>query len=1082
MNNENVIFNKKLLGRRLANYKLSDITEFEKKVNIISQWQYTLENKLAKRTKETSMQGDFLTDFFTNILGYKKRYGSDKWNINQEQRTLKDGKSADGALGFFTNGSEDIKCVIELKDALTDLDKKQKSRQQTPVEQGFSYAQKSGKNCNWIIISNFIEIRLYHHSDETKYERFLLSTLSEHDEFKRFYYLLNKQNLISEDSNSNSLINDFYNKNEQEQIKISENFYKEYKTTRIELFKHLKDNNPLVDEVLLLEKAQKLMDRFTFVCFAEDRVLIPEKVFKNVISIARQSFIPSNTKIWSQVKGLFDSIDKGNPQMNINKFNGGLFKKDEILDNLVITDEIFIFLEKISDYDFATELDVNILGHIFEQSISDIEEFKLELEGKLIDKNKGKRKKDGIYYTPTYITKYIVGKTLGSWLDERKQELGEDKLTPIPDFNELMTRSERTSRTKIINSHIEFLKAYRETLLGVKILDPACGSGAFLNQAFDYLRHEGIKVNTMLSKLESGQISFLDLDKDILKSNLYGVDINKESVEITKLSLWLKTANKQEELTSLDDNIKYGNSLVDDITLQNETPFNWQEEFKDILASGGFDIIIGNPPYVRQELINSYKPYLKTNYKTYSGRSDLYVYFFEKSICLLNKKGKMSFIVSSKYTKAKYGEPLREYILDNCVLEEFIDFGDTEVFKGITAYPSIIRLKKQQSKVIRSRNQVLYSNLENKKFNNISNIIQENQVILKQSRLNSGEWIFKSEEYLDLIKKLQSKNPTLKSKLGQPRVGFKTGLNKAYILTKEEANKLIMSNEKSKEIIYPILFGENIKPYKIIPNYFTIFPYIETNDGLKLVNISEYPSVKRHLESFRGDLEKRAIIKEGLSKGTKMWFEYQQINKTFSLKKKYIVYPNVAGQNSFAVSEGNILDMTAFYIECDEINITSYITLLNSQFVEKFIRNLAIERRGGFREYKTQYLNQVPLYIFNGNQRQMLHHFYIRVNDFQLESETYRKSVNEFLMSEYKLKISYNFDISNLSWQEFINFLMKQSTTELTVSEKEKLHQWFVEKHRTLNQIRYNLGELKNSINELVYSFYKLNVEEIKYL
>lgn len=158
---------------------------------------------------------------------------------------------------------------------------------------------------------------------------------------------------------------------------------------------------------------------------------MPEKTFRKVIEAAKSTFTLSETRIWDQLKGLFHSIDQGNPHLNINKFNGGLFKKDPVLDGLIIKDEIFTYFEELAEYDFNSDLDVNILGHIFEQSISDIEEFKLEIQGEEFDPIQGKRKKEGIFYTSPGVTKYLLEETLVKWIEDREKELGKDNLPEL---------------------------------------------------------------------------------------------------------------------------------------------------------------------------------------------------------------------------------------------------------------------------------------------------------------------------------------------------------------------------------------------------------------------------------------------------------------------------------------------------------------------------------------------------------------------------------------------------------------------------------------------------------------------------
>jgi type II restriction/modification system DNA methylase subunit YeeA len=183
---------------------------------------------------------------------------------------------------------------------------------------------------------------------------------------------------------------------------------------------------------------------------------------------------------------------------------------------------------------------------------------------------------------------------------------------------------------------------------------------------------------------------FSDIENTILENNIYGVDLNEESVEIAKLSLWLRTAQPRRKLNNLNSNIKCGNSLIDSKTVAGDKAFNWQEQFPQVFEKGGFDVIIGNPPYVRQELFKEIKPYLDKNYKCYNSVADLYVYFIEKSIEeLLKPDGLYSIIVANKWMRANYGKELRIWLQNKNIIE-IIDFKDLPVFADATAYPCII--------------------------------------------------------------------------------------------------------------------------------------------------------------------------------------------------------------------------------------------------------------------------------------------------------------------------------------------------------------------------------------------------------
>ncbi|MFH0865879.1 MAG: DNA methyltransferase [Bacteroidota bacterium] len=701
------IFGDKYFKQWLENIKLEVIPELDSKIRIISNYIKSIESGRIEKTKEESIQADFLNNFFGEILGYKYN-DPEQWNLEKEFKSQTDATKADGALGFFsTSGNEikaDVRAVIELKDALTDLDKPQQklNDKRTPVEQAFSYSSKAGGKCKWVIVSNFLEIRLYHSSDQGAYEKFIVTELLQPDKLKRFLYILRKENLITEEKES--VIDKLFRERQELEQTITKKFYSEYKRLRQDLFTNLKDNNPGKDELLLFNKTQKLLDRFIFVCFCEDKQLIPPYTLLKTKEVLKYTFDNEPDKIWRQLKGLFHSVDAGNPPLEINKFNGGLFTKDEFLDNLIIKDEMLLKLITLSEYDFDSDLNVNILGHIFEQSLSDIEEIKTQIgNGKELSqdeksevKKNGKRKKEGIFYTPEYITRYIVKEAVGGWLENRRKELGFYELPELTeeDYKSIKHEKKKSRETgrlvevlkcnDNVHAHIVFWEAYREKLRHIKVLDPACGSGAFLNQVFDFLYNEGQEVNVQLRILQLGQYEMFDLDKHILTNNIFGVDLNSESVEITKLSLWLKTANKGKELTALDENIKCGNSLIEDIEIAGEKAFNWFAEFPQvfpnyrdkekadrdkkrarIISTGvldypdlgdkeytdepgeplfsykpgskglekfGFDVIVGNPPYVPLESIPANeKEFYKKEFPLLERKYDTSIIFIQVS-------------------------------------------------------------------------------------------------------------------------------------------------------------------------------------------------------------------------------------------------------------------------------------------------------------------------------------------------------------------------------------------------------------------------------------------------------------------
>lgn len=738
LNNKIGLFNENLIKEKIAYDFNMDEVQYSKKKAKLEKWIKRINDGTLSYFKEEQLQGEFIRDIFTEILGAKDVLNSEKeWNVLREEKTKADGTKADAVLGFFDTINKDYRIAIELKGPQVLLDSKQrrKNDNRTPVEQGFSYLPKYGKKCKWLIVSNYREIRLYNQSDSTEYELFKMEDLHDDENFIKFLYLMSFNTLVSKDGPAK--IETILEENIAKEKRIENDFYQLYSNTRINLFNTISRHNTELNPKLNLEKTQKLLDRFIFVCFIEDRKLIPPNAFHDAISQGKNSY--SEYGVWENVRGLFNSIDLGNNNKGINKFNGGLFKKDSQLDNLIIPNDAFEKLEEIASFDFNSDLNVNILGHIFEQSITDLEEIRATLVGETFDLKKGKRKKEGIFYTPKDTTKYIVENTIGTYLAMKKKELGEDKLPKLSEQDKLpiVSKNGKFRYSNKLEKHIDFWLNYKDVVENIKILDPACGSGAFLNAAFDYLYQIGNEINDTLEQYR-GFPSFFELDRTILQKNLFGVDINKESIEISKLSLWLKTANKNKQLTTLDHNIKCGNSL--NYESGSEGSFYWNKDFKDILEEGGFDIIIGNPPYVRNtSLSNADKEFYLKNYYSANGQFDLYVLFNELAVKLVKPNGIIGFIQPNKFISAEYGEKLLNLLNNSCEFLKIKNVSQNKIFKSASVYPYIFIYKKIQDipEIIEEKKLGLFDICKSENLINFEEEIKSTEIIKKIDSLSN---------------------------------------------------------------------------------------------------------------------------------------------------------------------------------------------------------------------------------------------------------------------------------------------------------------------------------------------------------
>jgi len=809
------LFNKKILNKHLQRYSIENK---EDKMSRVKRWKQNLRKN--KGINEEQLQGAFLNGIFGIILNYTDVTNAvdDRYTMKTEPSTEVDATKPDGSLGLFiNNGKHRTKAVIELKGPDKSLDNKQKRSGKdygTPVEQAFNYATKYD-GCKWVIVSNMIEIRLYKYTrGQGHYEEFLIPELDQEENFKKFALLLSQENLINK--NEKSLTEKLSEETVTHEEDISTKFYNLYKTMRIELFEHLKANNEAYDSTFLLEKAQKFLDRIIFICFCEDLGLLPTETLHSAIERGKSSFVPDETEIWKQMRGVFKSIDKGNPEHNINAYNGGLFKYDESLDGLTIKNEFFEEIDEIAAYNFDSELDVNILGHIFEQSINDIEEIKANIKDEEYNEENSKRKKNGIFYTPEYITKYIVENSIGQYLEDIKEELGYNEL---PDINDA---SNPQVEGKYKKQHFNFYDEYENKLKDIKVIDPACGSGAFLNQAFDYLLKEHKWIQRQRALIEEGQMNIYSSEgllKQILQDNIYGVDLNEESVEITKLSLWLKTANKNRPLANLDDNIKCGNSLIDDPEVAGDKAFDWNEEFDEIMKDGGFDIVIGNPPY-GAELKEKEKNFFYNNYSVSEYQLNSYVLFFETALNILNKNRYLGFIVPNTFLLMNYFKDLRKFILENSIIKDVVAF-EFPVFKDAVVDTIIMTLQKSKKskknelffpvKIVEQDNKLFdFNKLENKHYSNM-NLFNQNERFEFNIYIDSDtqKILNKLEKYFKLKEKCEV------------TVGIKpyeTGKGTPPQTRKDVKNRVYDSNHKKNNNYRQYLVGRNINRYIITPN------------------------------------------------------------------------------------------------------------------------------------------------------------------------------------------------------------------------------------------------------------------------
>jgi hypothetical protein len=740
------------------------------------------------KLKEVAVRPIFISSILETVLGYKSADPDSVYSLAYE-RPIRRGV-VDVALGRFhdTEGLDEIIAPFELKGPTTlDLDAPMPGRGRSPVQQAWDYAIDA-PGAQWVLISNCLEIRLYGFGrGRDAYEVFDLTRLDEEEEHARLCLLLSADRLLG------GALDELLRDTDGAYKDVTERLYVDYKTLRetlIDFMVHSADG-PKLSALAAIEPAQKILDRILFIAFAQRTDLLPMKLLERAAT-ARNEFDPR--PVWGNFAALFRAVDKGDVRLNIWPYNGGLFALDPLVDGLVLPDELTVEVAKLAEWDYRSEAPVTLLGHVFEQSITDLERLKAAARGEP-EPPVGKRKREGVVYTPDMVTRFLVEKTVGVSLREA--------------FDAAFSRHGMGEGASA-DAQRAFWREYLERLRDFTILDPACGSGAFLVAAFDALAAEYARADKALAAL--GETLGFDIFDEIVGKNLHDVDLNAESVEITRLSLWLKTARRDHRLQNLEATIRVGDSLIEDAAYT-ARPFDWKAAFPQIFERGGFDVVIGNPPYVRMELIKAVKPYLDGKYVVGAKSADLYAYFFERGGGLVKADGRLGYISSSTFFRTSSGEALRTFIKNNFSVESVVDFGDAQIFEGVTTYPATLTMRKGQSRA----EHVSYLILGNELPSDLIRSFDETSLSMPRSRLSSAAWTFQGEPKAILLDKIAGGRLTLAKAFGAPLRGVLTGLNEAFIIDRRTRDRLVHADPSVDELILPFLRGENIKRWHTEP-------------------------------------------------------------------------------------------------------------------------------------------------------------------------------------------------------------------------------------------------------------------------
>ncbi|MGB6786052.1 MAG: N-6 DNA methylase [Nitrosotalea sp.] len=562
------------------------------------------------------------------------------WDVTNklENEVTAEQKISKGRVDYAFRLHEIPKFFVEAKPFRENVDDRKY------VDQAINYSWLKG--VTWAVLTNFKKIKVFNSEIKASNPALIQFFELECQDFVKNFdkiYLLSKE----------SLDNGFLDEKAEEWGKklpkkpLDERLLLDLTTFRELLSENILRNNKskMLKQEELEESVQRIISRLIFIRALEDR----QYEEPMLLSILRENQNKSNMTKLNELYRKLDGI-----------YNAKLFAP-HLCDDLQIDDYplriviegLYRSEEQLQNYDFDA-MDADILGGIYEQYLSHI--LKTGKNGLKINDSRAHKKEEGIYYTPKFIVDYIV-RTIFDELESKK---------------------------------IDWHK--------VKVLDPSCGSGSFLIKSYDYFLNKIGK--EMEQKVQSENKDLINYDEKltIIQNNIFGVDLDPMAVEIAQLNLFLKGVEKKHTLPALKDRIKCGNSLISDRDIDFKRAFDWKKEFSEISNEKGFDVIVGNPPYIKLHTLDKKQlDYFYSKFTSATKHFDIYVLFVEKALSLLKENGIIGLILPSKFFNADYGEGLRKLLAEKKCVYKIINFKDYQVFKGAITYTCLLFLRNSQA-------------------------------------------------------------------------------------------------------------------------------------------------------------------------------------------------------------------------------------------------------------------------------------------------------------------------------------------------------------------------------------------------
>ena len=907
-----------------------------KVAELVERWRSLTPGQVRNTYQEANTRKDF-------VLGLFRALG---WDTDRAEEVFEERKAGRGEVDYAFRIREISRFYLEAKPLRDEL-----ASHPEWVKQAVTYAYN--KSIPYVVLTNFRDLWVY--NGDVRPQRFLTLRADQYVDDFDLLWLLSKesteQGLLEQEAEKNGAL--------PPRVRVERRLYENLAEWRERLSRELHAYQLGISLALLDEMIQRLFNRLIFIRSCEDR-RIEEPVLQPLARQFRSRTLRGS--LWDSLKRVFSDFDQG---YDSELFTPHVLDLQAVFQDDTLADVLTGLYGPPGGhvaYDFSV-IDGDVLGRVYEQYLGHVSQVvrkrHQELQARLdlgmpqdqalaetleVIQRPQRRRSQGIYYTPQWVVDYLVAQTVGRFIQEHPNR---------PD-----------------------------AIHDIRVLDMACGSGSFLIRAYSELLD-------FHGQGRPPEWVFSDERLSILRNSIFGVDLDPQAVEIARLNLLLRALRERQRLPELRENIKRGNSLISEGEPEKH-PFDWDREFPLIMKEGGFDVVIGNPPYVRiQSLPRDEADYYRAHYDSAFGSFDLYIMFIEQGLRLLKTGGRLGFITSGKFLKAEYGKKLQQYIRNQATVEEIVDLSAQKVFADATTYPVMIVLQKGAQE--RELRYTLVA--ETTGVSGPGTGVEELATTeVGQSAIVAGAWPPAVGPVKPLLAKLENQSRPLGGLVTHSFQGLISGADDVFIVkgVGQPSQELVtvmnmltgVQYELEAFMLHPTLVGSrHLQRWRIEnTDSYLIFPYELVDESPQLMSDKrlevESPRVWQYLLQHKYDLETR---EHGRWRGTQ-WYKFGRHQNLLQFLKssQRILATSMAIQPSFAIDAYGKLFFTGggssgvyglVFAPTNDLRLEYLAALLNSSLLGYLLKSMSSPFRGGYYVQRPQYLRRLPIRVLDLGKR-----------------------------------------------------------------------------------------------------------------